>query len=386
MGQFIGFPQLVQNLLLVHRRGHLFLLQTGDFPADGQQFLVLLLAFPSGFHTLTLQLHLFLIELGDGLVLLLVLQAKLLQPSLLLPDLLGKGLIFLLIVANESPALVLVSGQIPAQSLQFLQGTLPGFPFCLQGGQTGVESCQLLSNFQRALLKIILALSLTLSLTFQGGSGALQLLDPVPGALGVGLDLRRALLQLFQFFLLAALLPLQVADDAAAQSLLALGLQDSVLPFTQLGLSGLHLIGGGCRFPVRLLQLPGCLGQAILQPLALGSEPLQLVGPAENTGAAAGAAAGHRAAGVQNLPVQGDDAEAVSVLPCHSDGGIQMLHHDDPSQQVGKDIAVLGRKLHQLIGNAHETGLPAEASRFPQIRGPDGAQGQDGGPAAVPPL
>ena len=200
------------------------MLQKGDFPADGQQLFVLLLAFPSGFHTLTLQLHLFLIELGDGLVLLLVLQAKLLQPSLLLPDLLGKGLIFLLIVTNESPALVLVSGQIPAQSLQFLQGMLPGLPFCLQGGQTGVESCQLLSNFQRAFLKIILTLSLALSLTFQGRSSTLQFLDPFPGTLGVGLDLRRALLQLFQFFLLSGLLPLQVADDTAAQSLLALGL------------------------------------------------------------------------------------------------------------------------------------------------------------------
>ena len=98
--------------------------------------------------------------MGNGLVLFLVFPAQLLKPRLLLPNLLGEGLVFLLIIANEGPALVLVSGQIPAQRLQLLQSVLAGLPLCLQGGQAGVQGGQLLGDLQGALLQVTLALGL----------------------------------------------------------------------------------------------------------------------------------------------------------------------------------------------------------------------------------
>ena len=114
VGELVGLPQLVQQLLLLQGGGHLLLLQAGGLAADGQQLLVLLLALPGGLHPLPLQAHLLLVELGDGLVLFLVLPAQLGQPGLLLPDLPGEGLIFLLIVADEGPALLLVPGDVAA--------------------------------------------------------------------------------------------------------------------------------------------------------------------------------------------------------------------------------------------------------------------------------
>ena len=117
---------------------------------------------------------------------------QLLQPSSPSPPISwAKALVFLLIVPDEGPALVLVSGQIPAQASSSSR-LLAGLLLCLQGGQTGVELGQLLSDFQRALLKIGLALSLTLRLAFQGG-GPPPAPGCGPGALGVRLDLGRAL-------------------------------------------------------------------------------------------------------------------------------------------------------------------------------------------------
>ena len=120
--------------------------------------------------------------------------------------------------------------------------------------------------------------------------------------------------------------------------------------------------------------------------MGLGIQPLQLVGPAQNARRAAGGAAGHGAPGVEHLAVQGDDAELVAVLPGRGDGRVQVLHHHHPAQQVGEHIPVPGVELHQLVGHPHKAGLPLEAARLPQVVGSDGAQGQDGGPAAVPAL
>ena len=42
--------------------------------------------------------------------------------------------------------------------------------------------------------------------------------------------------------------------------------------------------------------------------------------------------------------------------------------------------------MHQTVGHPHKTGLSLQLTGLPQLVGPDGAQGQNGGPAAVPAL
>ena len=206
MGEFIGLPQLVQQLLLIQGRGHLFLLQAGHLPADGQQLPVFLLSLPGGLDPLALQGQLLLVQSGDLPLLLLILPGQLLELTLLLLDLPGEALVFLLIVPDQRPALVLVAGQIPAQALQLLQPAGGGLPLRLQGGQPRRELGELLGQGQQPRLQIALAPGLAIRLALQGGGLPLQFPDPVPGVLGVPLDLTGAALELPQ--LAALVLPL----------------------------------------------------------------------------------------------------------------------------------------------------------------------------------
>ena len=162
-----------------------------------------------------------------------------------------------------------------------------------------------------------------------------------------------------------------------------LQLEDIVLMATLLGLGGLHLIGGGGGLPLGLLhgvgrvgQLPGHTGTLLLQPL-------QLVGPAQNTRAAGGRAAGHGAAGVEHLAVQGNDLEAVVVFPGHGNGLVHILGHHRAAQQIGKDLLIPGVKLDEFVAQAHEAGL-LSYPLVPEVGRPHGGQGQEGAPPAVP--
>ena len=167
---------------------------------------------------------------------------------------------------------------------------------------------------------------------------------------------------------------------------LGLRLQHRVLPLPELRLGGLQFIGGPLYLPLRLLQGPGRLLQLLLQAGALGVQPLQLVGPAEDPGAAAGGAAGHGASRIEHLAVQGDDPESIAIPPGGRDGRVQILHHRHAPQQIGKYRPVPGIKLDQLVRHPNKARLPGQAPRLPQLAGPDGTEGQDGGPASVPPL
>ena len=167
---------------------------------------------------------------------------------------------------------------------------------------------------------------------------------------------------------------------------LSLRLQHRVLPLPELRLGALQFIGGPLCLPLRLLQGPFRLLQLLPQAGALDIQPLQLVGPAEDPGAAAGGAAGHGTSRIEHLAVQGDDPEPVAIPPGGRDGRIQILHHRYTPQQIGKHRPVPGIKLDQLVRHPHKAGLPGQALRLPQFAGPDGAEGQDGGPASVPPL
>ena len=152
-----------------------------------------------------------------------------------------------------------------------------------------------------------------------------------------------------------------------------------------LGLGGLHLVGRGGDLPTRVLQGLGRGGELLPRLALLLPQPLQLIGPAQDARAAGGRAAGHGAAGVEHLAVQGDDLEAVAVLPGHGDGLVQVGGDDGGPQQAGEDLLIAPLKGDELVAHAHEARLVHHAD-VPELPGADGAQGQEGGPSRVPAL
>ena len=164
VGQLIVLPQLVQKLLLLHGGGNLLLLQAGHFSLQTEQLLVFALALPGGLDTLPLQLQLLLVHAVDGVGSALVLQAEGSQSLLLLGDLLGKALVFLLIVRHQGPALVPVPGHGCLQALQLLQTRAGGLPLRLQSGLDSGELGHLLGDAGSALLQVGLPLGLALGL------------------------------------------------------------------------------------------------------------------------------------------------------------------------------------------------------------------------------
>ena len=386
MGQLIVLPQLIQQLLFLHGGGHLLLLQPGDLAPDAQQLLVPALALSGGPGTHALQLQFLPVQLCHGVGTVPVLRLDGGQLRLLLPDGPGKVRVFGLVIRHAGLALVPVPGDAGLQFLQLAEAGPDGLPLRLQRGQGGVDLGHLPGDAGGPLLQVGLASGLALRLAFQGGGGPLQLPDAFPGALGVFLDLGGAALQLLQLGPLALLLALQIGRHTAAMGQQGFGLQNGVLPHPQLALGGLQLITGGGGLPLCLGQGPGGLRPLVPDAHDLLIEPLQLVGPAQDAGAAAGGAAGHGTAGVEHLAVQRDDAEFIAVLPGGGDGGVQVLHDGHTAQKVGKYVLISGVEGDQLIPHSHKAGLPGQALGLSQFPRADGADGQDGGAAPVPAL
>ena len=122
-----------------------------------------------------------------------------------------------------------------------------------------------------------------------------------------------------------------------------------------------QLIPGGGKLEFHLVALPPGLLQIGLQHLSVFLELLflegqlfQFVGPGENARVLIDGAAGHGAAGVHDLAVQGDDFESVMVLLRHGDGRVHVLDNHRPTQKVlhNAPVGILG--FHQLGGDAHK--------------------------------
>ena len=93
------------------------------------------------------------------------------------------------------------------------------------------------------------------------------------------------------------------------------------------------------------------------QIAALFAETLELVGAREDSGAFSGAAAGHRAAGMDDLSVQRHDAEAVPVPPGDGDAAVDVLDHDRPPQQVLENAVILPVIAHKAARDADKARL-----------------------------
>ena len=133
---------------------------------------------------------------------------------------------------------------------------------------------------------------------------------------------------------------------------------------------------GGFLRDLGLLQLPVHLRCPAIQPF-------QFRRAAQHTGAAAGRAAGHGAAPVDDLSVQRHDAKGVAVLPGHGNAAIQILRNHRFSQKAVKNLRILRVEAHQPGRHAHKTELVLHAP-LPEFLSPDSGEGQEGGTAALP--
>ena len=129
--------------------------------------------------------------------------------------------------------------------------------------------------------------------------------------------------------------------------------------------SGDLLAGGGGQLCLQgiclLFTLVGlflCGNAVLLQLRRLQAQLLHLLLAGEQTGAALHAAAGKAAACIDHLSVHGDHLVMVAVVPRHAGGFVDILHHDDASQQVRDDILVPGVSLHQRRGQPCRAGQP----------------------------
>ena len=169
--------------------------------------------------------------------------------------------------------------------------------------------------------------------------------------------------------------------------MLAAGLQSQhLLGGVLLLLPGhIQLILGLLQVPAGFLRPVGGLAQGGFQSRQLLPQPGQLAGPGQDPGAAADAAAGHGAAPVDDLTVQGDDAEAVLIPTGHTHAAVQVLHHHGAAQQILENAVIPGVIRHQLGGDAHKAVFLVQA-RLPEHIAPDGAHGQERGASRVPAL
>ena len=75
-------------------------------------------------------------------------------------------------------------------------------------------------------------------------------------------------------------------------------------------------------------------------------------GKDQDAAALGGAAAGERAAGVDELPVKRDDAVAVVIAPGDGDGVFHRLGDDGAAEEIADDITVSGRAGDKRVGHA----------------------------------
>ena len=147
----------------------------------------------------------------------------------------------------------------------------------------------------------------------------------------------------------------------------------------------LHRRQLGLQLRCGLLQL-GQLGlvrlDLLLQPFNLLPQRVDFLLAGKQAGRLGGRTAGHRAAGVDQLPVQRHDAKTVAKLPCNLDRRVDVLCDRNPAQQVCDNAAIALIAADQLVGPRHKALHPLDAVGGKALR-LDDVQRQKGGTAGL---
>ena len=109
---------------------------------------------------------------------------------------------------------------------------------------------------------------------------------------------------------------------------------------------GLRLLHGGL--------LGGLLGGELF---ALPAQAAELIGAGEDAAAARGAAAGEGAAGIDDLPVERDDADAVAEAFGDGHGAVEVFGDQRAAEEVRDDIGIARVALNEIARNADVAGL-----------------------------
>ena len=383
MAQFIGLPQLVQDLLFLHGGGGKLRFQPAGRPFQVQEGLVHLLTGPALGGALRLQGD--LLPADDGQPLrnggALGLQFRLSGCS---PGDLPLGFIDLpLVLGQGSFLLAPVPGQLRRQLPQVGGPAQSAFPVGGEGGQLRLAGSDGLGQLARLGQQFALAGEDGFRLGAAVGRfpfplrhGLLRRRGPSFVVLHPAVDGFQFAAEIFHAFS-------QIGKQHIKLILYTLQAKDLVLRRPALGLGRGQFILGGVQLPLgRFLRRLG-LFQLPVHVRRPAVQSFQLRRPAENAGAAAGGAAGHGAAPVDDLAVQGHNAEGVMVLPGHGDAAVQVLGNHRPAQKAVENMGIFRVEAHQPGRHAHKAEFLLHAP-LPQFIAPDGGEGQEGGPAAVP--
>ena len=117
----------------------------------------------------------------------------------------------------------------------------------------------------------------------------------------------------------------------------------------------------------------------VLHLLLGGFQPSR---PRESARAAGGRAARHCAAGLDHLPVERDDAEAVSARPREGKRRVHVFAHDRAGQQISHDRAVFFLEPYKAVRRAAAAALTLQAA-FAEEGRADGVERQESRASAV---
>ena len=172
----------------------------------------------------------------------------------------------------------------------------------------------------------------------------------------------------------------RVAQAVAQQLDLALAADDVLLRAGQVGLRSGQIGAARRQIGQQLLVVALRSFLLLFHFQALGVEPLDLVGAAENAGVLRARAARHGAAGVDHLPVERDELEAVAVFSGNGHGAVHILHHNGFAQQGGYDLAQAAVAADEFVSNGNEAVLILQPLLF-ELAPADGGNGQERGAA-----
>ena len=135
-----------------------------------------------------------------------------------------------------------------------------------------------------------------------------------------------------------------------------------------------------------LLQLSAACFQRLFPLFFLSGEAADFLFPAkEGIFLLPHGAAGHGAASIDQLAVQGDNAEPVAVFLCHPSGIIQGFRNQGPSQKGREEIPVPVMAVYEIRRNAADALFPGSLLFLSAVgRRMHGLQGKEGGPPKVP--